>query len=382
MSIQSLSVKQARKLVVLSNDFHAHGKLKSASASQHSLAHLGYVQIDTISVVNRAHLHVLWSRNQHFNPSHLDRMFADKQMFEYWSHAAAFLPMKDYRFSLLRKQQIAAGDKHWRKREPKMMQSIKSIIAAEGPKKSADFKHKRASKSQWWDWKPAKIALEQLFMEGELMVLKRDGFQKVYDLTERVLPDGVDQSMPSQSEVCRYLIQRYLTAQGLGHLDNFTYLRKGLQKATMQQCLNDMIEDQTLCELEVNGGRYFALIDRLALLNKRLNRRVHLLSPFDNMVIQRQRLRDLFDYDYQIECYVPAAKRRFGYFCLPILYGDQLVGRMDCKAHRKQGVLEVKQRFWEKATKPPAHFEQQFDQALRAFAQFNDCNEVVISNKL
>ncbi len=381
MTVKKISPQQARKLIVLSNDFHHGRKLKSIQATLTSIEHLGYVQIDTISVVNRAHLHVLWSRNHHFKPEHLDQLFAQKTMFEYWAHAAAFLPTKDYHYSLVRKQQIAAGEKHWRTREPKMMREIKAIINAEGPKKSSDFKHKRTSKSQWWDWKPAKIALEQLFMEGELMVVKRQGFQKVYDLTERVLPASVTQVAPSQKHLCRHLIHSYLNVQGIGNVENFVYLRKGL-KSLMNQCVNEMFENNELCQISVNDKLYYALPDRLSLMNKRLNRQVHILSPFDNLVIQRKRLVDLFDYNYQIECYVPEAKRKYGYFCLPILYGDQLVGRMDCKVHRKQGVFEVKSLFQEKPIKDTQRYHKLLNQAINEFAAFNQCKEIILNAAL
>lgn len=223
--MQNLSKQQARKLIVLCNDFHHSKKLKSVAATLQSFNTLGYVQIDTISVVNRAHLHVLWSRNHHFKQTHLDSLFDSKSIFEYWSHAAAMLPMQDYKFSLDRKQQFANGDKHWYKRDLKMMEHVKDVIATQGAKKSSDFKHKRNANSGWWDWKPAKIALECLYMQGELMVQKRQGFQKVYDLTENVLPAEIDASIPTTEESCRHLIQRYLLTQGLGTAEHIAFLQ-------------------------------------------------------------------------------------------------------------------------------------------------------------
>ena len=372
----TLSKQQARKLIVICNDLHHNNKLKSLEATLESFNTLAYVQIDTISVVNRAHLHVLWSRNHHFKPEHLDMLFEKKQIFEYWSHAAAMLPMKDYQYSLFRKQQLANGDKHWHKRNPKMMAHVKEVISKEGAKKSSDFKHERKTKSQWWDWKPAKLALEQLFMEGGLMVEKRQGFQKVYNLTENILPVDVVIVPPTEKEFCRYLINRYLFTQGIGNADNIAYLRKGL-KPKIQIFLSQMYGDGELEKVVVKKQEYFALPERLSSLNNRLNRKVHILSPFDNMVIQRKRLKELFEYDYQIECYVPAAKRRFGYFCLPILYGNELVGRIDCKAYRKERVLYVKTIFQEKDIKTKDQYQKKLQQALTEFATFNQCDEVV-----
>ena len=379
--MHNLSNHQARKLIILSNDFHHNKKIKSAQGTQSSIEALGYVQIDTISVVNRAHLHVLWSRNHHFKQDHLESLFQQRKVFEYWSHAAALLPMKDYQYSLYRKHQIANGEKHWHERNPQMMSHVKNIISTEGAKKSSDFKHEPKSTNGWWDWKPAKLALEQLFMEGDLMVKKRVGFQKVYDLTERILPVHMMSAIPSIQDFCRYLCERYLYTQGLGNVEHIAYLRKGI-KPFLKICLEEMSDDGDLIKVVVNKRVYYALPERLKLLEKRLKRSVHILSPFDNLVIQRKRLKELFDYDYQIECYVPAAKRRFGYFCLPILYGNELVGRIDCKAHRKERILVVNAVFQDKTIKDKDKYQEGLKHALTDFAMFNQCDEVLYPSSM
>jgi len=373
----SLTKKQARKLIVLSNDFHHNKKAKSISATLDTFKTLGYVQIDTISVVNRAHLHILWSRNHHFNEAHLDKLFEDKQIFEYWSHAASMLPIKDYKYSLIRKQQFANGDKHWFDCDESVMTEVKEIIVNEGPRKSSDFKHQRNSNKGWWDWKPAKKALEQLYMQGDLMVLKRQGFQKVYDLTKNVLPVKLTCDLPTNDEYCRYLIKRYLLAQGIGTAENMAYLLKGLTNK-ITKYLQSMSENKELIKVSVNNQIYFALPEKIGLLNKRLQENVHILSPFDNLVIQRKRLIELFDFDYQIECYVPAKKRKYGYFCLPILYGDKLVARLDCKAHKQEKILRVNDIFYEKKIRKTEKFRLKMDHALSEFAAFNHCNQVML----
>ena len=380
LAMHKLTKQQARKFIVLCNDFHHNKKNKSLRATIESFNTLGYVQLDTISVVNRAHLHVLWSRNHHFNENHLDQLFHHKKIFEYWSHAAAMLPIKDFNYSLIRKQQVANGEINWYKNKPDLMDHVKDIISLEGPKKSSDFKHKKMTNSGWWDWKPTKLALEQLYMEGEIMVKKRQGFQKLYDLAENVLPSKIKTSMPTKEEYCQHLINRYLYAQGLGTAENIAYLRKGL-KPSVNECLNKMYEAGELEIVSVNQQEYYALPQRLTLLNNRLHKKVHILSPFDNMLIQRKRLLDVFDYDYQIECYVPAAKRKFGYFCLPILYGNDLVGRIDCKAHRKERVLKVNALFQEKIIKNQDKYNHELKMAIEEFAKFNHCNDVVIEKK-
>jgi uncharacterized protein YcaQ len=290
------------------------------------------------------------------------------------------LPMKDYKYSLFRKNQFANGEKHWYKRDLKMMAHVKESIEKEGAKKSSDFKHKRKTNSGWWDWKPAKLALEQLYMEGELLVKKRQSFQKVYDLAKNVLPNDLTPAIPTIEELCKHLIKRYLFTQGFGKAENIAYLRKGL-KPKVQSCLVQMYETGQLEKVSINQEEYYVLPERLKVLNQRLQRKVHILSPFDNMLIQRKRLKELFNYDYQIECYVPESKRKYGYFCLPLLYGCDLVGRIDCKAHRKERVLKVNALFQEKEIKDTEKYQTKLQQALTEFAAFNQCDEVVFNSK-
>ena len=172
-------------------------------AARRAIAHLGYVQIDTISVVERAHHHVLQARVPGYQPKMLDQLLHKREVFEYWSHAAAFLPMEDFRYSLPYKHAIKSGQQHWFKSpDQKLMQNLLDRIRVDGPLRSRDLESPRKKGVGWWDWKPAKKALEQLYMQGDLMVSDREGFQKAYDLTERVLPAEVDASMPNEQGVC------------------------------------------------------------------------------------------------------------------------------------------------------------------------------------
>jgi len=178
-------------------------------------------------------------------------------------------------------------------------------------------------------------------MEGELMVVKRQGFQKVYDLTERVLPSNIDTSTPSEEEYLQHLIINYLNANAIGTPGQITYLLKGLKASVRKLCVKMCIEG-LLITVTVDNQTYFALAGVHKLLNNKLTRnKVKILSPFDNLLIQRKRTKELFNYDYQIECYVPADKRKIGYFSLPLLWGRKFAGRMDVKMHRKTGVLNI-----------------------------------------
>ncbi len=297
----SLSLNEAQKLVLLSQGIHDENKIGSGkTATYKAIETINYVQIDSISVVERAHHHSLWNRAVNYAPLHIDQLLEEKQIFEYWSHAASYLPMVDYRYSLRRKNAIAQGHTHWFEKDKKNMAEVLARIKVDGALQAKDFKDTRKNKTGWWDWKPAKKALEQLFMEGKLMVVKRQGFQKVYDLTERVLPLGVDTSMPGEEEYFRHLIMNYLCANALGTPEQITYLLKG-QKKTAELYCKQMQEDGLLITVTVDNQSYFALPTINNLLRKRLSRsKVKILSPFDNLLIQRKRTRQLFNYDYQI----------------------------------------------------------------------------------
>lgn len=378
MSKARLSQQQACKLALLSQGIHRQSDFGAGKAAALSaIQQLGYVQIDTISVVERAHHHVLWSRCKRYQSAQLGALMKDRKVFEYWSHAAAYLPMQDYRYSLPRKRAIASGEKHWHPKDPKITKFVLDRINAEGPLQAKDFEHSKTSKSDgWWDWKPAKRALERLFMEGELMVSERRGFQKVYDLTERVLPENVNTSLPSTESFAQHLIMRYLSANGLGTPGHMAYLRKGIKPEIQKQC-DRMAEEGVLQKVAVGGLPYYVLAGFEQILRKPLSRtKVRILSPFDNLLIQRKRTKALFGFDYQIECYVPAEKRVYGYFVLPLLWGQQFAGRLDAKIDRKNGVLSVRNLHIE--TEQADEFVAALKSALDEFMVFNAGNSVKI----
>ncbi|WP_200768745.1 winged helix-turn-helix domain-containing protein [Vibrio nigripulchritudo] len=377
--MMSLSKPQARKLALLSQG------LPPKSPKSHSPAHtlnvmeqIGYVQIDTISVVQRAHHHVLWSRNPKYRPEHLDKLIADKKVVEYWSHAASFLPMKNYRYTLLRKVAIKSGEQaHWYKKDHKLMNHVITRIQEEGPLLAKDFESK-GTKINGWGAKPAKRALEYLFMQGDLMIPERRGFQKVYDLTERVLPSDIDVSVPSPQEHARFLVLNYLKAHGLGTIPEFVYLLKNV-KTEVTSAIQQLNEEGVIVEVDVEGSSFWVLSESLSLLDARLNRKqAKILSPFDNLLIQRKRASTLFDFDYLIECYVPEGKRQYGYFCLPILWNGSLVARADCKVDKKTATLNVLHLFLESSLKKKADFLEALEQELASFSAFNQCEHFKI----
>ncbi len=376
---ESLSIQQARKLVLLSQRLPPTGQNGSAiAATLSAIEHLGYIQIDTISAIERAHHHTLWNRNPRYKPSHLDKLLDDKQVFEYWSHAAAYLPMRDYRFSLLRKQALANGDQnHWYERDEQLMKTILRRIETEGPLMAKDFEN-TGKKSGEWESKPAKRALEYLFMQGDLMVPYRANFHKVYDLTERVLPTDIDTSIPDSEEYARFLIFSFLQANGLGQSVEIAYLLKNT-KALITTTLQEMVLGGELLQVSVGAVRYYVLPASLDLLSKKLARRkLKILSPFDNLVIQRKRMQALFNFDYSLECYLPGAKRQFGYFSLPILWNGKLVARMDCKVQRKKALLHINHLALEPRFSKIDECIVALCNELPSFLKFNSCRTILL----
>ena len=352
------------------------------AGARKAIQHLGYVQIDTISVVERAHHHVLHSRVPNFKPAMINQMLLDGDIFEYWSHAAAFLPMADFRFSLPYKHAIKSGQTHWYKNpDKKLMRELLARITLDGPLRSRDIETSTVKRGGWWDLKPAKKALEQLYLQGDLMVSDRAGFQKSYDLTERVLPSNLDSTLPTMEEFAAHLLDQQLRCHGLVSLKGLTYLRRNAQlRKTVKGLVNERLSQGTLEQVQLSSGEVYILqAGAFEQSLPRLNNRLLIVSPFDNSVIQRERLKALFQYDYQIECYVPAAKRQYGYFCLPLLYRGEFIGRMDCKAHRKESHLEIKLLHFE-----PHNFDEEllvasFVEAITQFSHFQKCDTVSLT---
>ncbi len=381
-----LSKKEAARLAL-----HSQGLLKKNPFGKgkggvlRALDQLGYVQIDTISVIERTHNHTFWTRLPNFNPEVLDELqVKDRKIFEYWSHAEAYLPIADYRFYLYKMRAIAAGEKHWHAPDKKMMKRVLDRFRGEGPLMAKDFKppedHQAAP---WWNWKPAKRALEQLFIEGKLMIVRRNNFHKVYDLPERVLPANLDTTLPTTKEYCRFLINRVIKAHGLVTEGEIGYLRKGIKKdikGTLQKMLGEG-EIQTISVDGILNQIFYTTEESLSELeNLRVSKNIHLLSPFDNCVIQRKRVQQIFDFNYQLECYVPAQKRVYGYFCLPILWGDKFIGRLDPKADRKSKTFFIRNLCFEPTFKDFEQVLQPLASKIRELAYFNNCQSIVIEN--
>jgi uncharacterized protein YcaQ len=347
---------------------------------------LGYVQIDTIAVVQRAHHHTLWSRQPDYDPDMLHELQgSDRRVFEYWCHGASYLPIDDYRYYLPRMRAYTDSERvrEWLNANGKLAEHVLDRIRREGPLTSADFSAPEGRKrGSWWDWKPAKQALETLFSTGELMVCERRNFQRVYDLTERVLPASVRTAMPSSEEVAHFAVRRAVSSRGLVSMDQ---VRWGwlADSTALREALEDFVRSGEIIPVRVVGldvQPQYAWTEALeaALKTRRRLREVRILSPFDSLVIDRRRLRALFEFDCKLECYFPAPKRRYGYFCLPLLWGDRFVGRIDPKADRKRKALLLRSVLFEPVFGQYEGLLPRLAAALRSFAAFNGCEQIVV----
>lgn len=375
--MSKIDLYTARQIILQSQLLATDNRLLGKEGTLQAIKQLGYVQIDTISVVERAHHHVLWTRVPDYEPNFLQTLdIQDRAIFDYWSHAASYLPIEDYRYSLVRKKNMDNGSGFWRLTDPVLSAHVLERIRKKGPLMARDFEKEKTTVDQAWMIPAINQVIRQLFMKGELMVAGRKGIQKIYDLPERVLPPETSSVMPSTGEYVEYIIRRNLLAHGLVRLGEFGYLLK-VPKKEFQAVLKKMIQSGEVVEVDINGlstGSYFAFrktIDNFSPTPKKL---FHILSPFDNLIIQRKRLAELFDFQYTLECYVPAAKRKFGYFGLPLLYGTQFVGQMDAKADRKTKILYIRNLEWNGKTSQV--MLKAFEKKLWAFAQYCGCQSI------
>ncbi|WP_222439141.1 winged helix-turn-helix domain-containing protein [Echinicola salinicaeni] len=354
---------------------------KGKHAVLNTLEQLGYIQIDTLSVIERAHHHTLYTRIPDYETRHLDELVKERKVFEYWFHAASYLPMRDYRFTLPQMLAVKGDKSHYYKAEPKVMQYVMDTIRAEGPKKARDFESQSKKAGSWWSWKPTKVALERLFMQGDLMICERNGMQKTFDLTENVLPEGIDLTVPKQMEFAEYLVKTYLHAYGFTSVKQITHLKKGtILRNKVNDVLTSMLEDGSIQKIDIEGIP--PVFIQSGLLDKTRNQnepKIHLLSPFDNSIIHRDRIKQLFDFDFRLECYVPKEKRQYGYFCLPILFGDTFIGRVDCKAHRKAKQFEIIHLHIENSNIPFESWLEPLAESIRQFASFNGCESLKLT---
>ncbi|MCY7361488.1 MAG: winged helix DNA-binding domain-containing protein [Ignavibacteria bacterium] len=382
---ESINLNEAKKIILKNQLLESVNKYNNKSELYQIIKKLGYIQIDTISVVERSHHHILWSRMPEYKSNMLsDLLEKDKLIFEYWSHAASYLPMTDYKYSLIRKNNFSKKNKTWGEANKKTIKMVYNRIKSDGPFQSKDFDDKKKGSSGWWNWKPSKDALDYLFHSGKLMISKRIGFQKVYELAERILPDSTDINIPSEKEFYKYLILNSISSFGISKQSEIMYLRK-YDRKIFAKVIKILLDEKLIVEVKIFGFEndiYYSSILNLDQLNSEKNTNlIHILSPFDNFIIQRKRIKELFEFDFQIECYLPQSKRKYGYFCLPVIYGDKFIGRLDAKAHRSAKLFQINNFFPEDKISMKSNVLKSYFKKLEEMKSFVGCDEIKDLNK-
>jgi len=388
MSELHLSMDGARALHLAAQGLLQPRRRKAAKGDVlDAIRRMEMLQIDTINVVARSPYLVLWSRLGDYRSEWLDELLAEGKLFEYWAHEACFLPIEDY--GLYRHRMLdpaAMGWKYsstWMRERAGEVAALLAHIRSKGPVRSSDFERPDGKSGGWWEWKPEKRSLEVLFTSGALMISRRHNFQRVYDLAERVLPGWSDAQLPALPEVRRTFALRTVKALGLARAGWIPDYHRTRRPHVVPAAL---AEEGLLLRARVEGWNEPVYIhpDHAALARQAADGALRptlttILSPFDPVVWDRRRALELFGFDYRLECYTPAAKRRYGYFTLPILRRGALVGRIDAKAHRRAGIFEVKAALFEPGLRTSEALVRDVAGALQRCARWHGCTQVSIN---
>jgi uncharacterized protein YcaQ len=318
-----------------------------------AIRHLGYVQIDTINVIERCHHHILWSRIPEYRTAALETAQSrEKSAFEYWAHALAYIPTDDYRFFVpAMDARRVKPHPSFAKVDPEAYATLLGRIRDDGPLSLRDIDDPLLEEKDhpWASRKPSKRLLSYGFWTGDLTISARTGMLKSYDLTERHFGWTARPAPATPLDFAGYLLERGLRTQGVVNLESMTY-GDAPAKADVARLVSERVTRGTLVPVEIEGlaranhwAEPAALDDLPSIV---ATRRLHILSPFDPLVIQRKRLAALFGYEHRFEAYVPAAKRVLGYFALPVLAGDRIVAAIDTKMDRKTGALTIQKWTW------------------------------------
>ena len=353
------------------------------------------LQIDTIHVVARSPYLVLHSRLGDYAPDWLDELLADARVFEIWAHEACVASIADWP---LLHAQMCAKEHHWARRNARRalaehassMHSLLAHIRERGPVRSSDFERREGNGGGWWQWKDEKRWLESWFALGELMVARRERFQRVYDLAERVLARaGIDRRQElvrpiNEDHLRTELILRSVRALGIARrvwIADYFRLRPSVAASELEPLLTAGL----LVPVRVRGWDepFYVHADHLAVVRTGAAGGLRattstLLSPFDPVVWDRQRAAELFGFDYRLECYTPAAKRRYGYFVLPFLHRGRLPARLDAKMHRDQRVFEIKGLWLEPGVRVDMALINGLASALRGTADWHGAERIEI----
>src|SRR3954449_4989033 len=341
-----------------------------------AVEHLGYVQIDTINVVERCHHHILWSRIPEYRRADLRHaQSVEKSVFEYWTHALSYVPSKDLRFFIpAMKRHKREGHKWLGTVRPADLRKVLTLIRRDGALTIRDIDDDVLVDKQhlWSSRKPSKRALQLAFYGGVLTISERNGMLKSYELMTRHFGWDKPPKGASPREVSNYLLDRALRAQGLVSLDSICHL-DAPSKPAIRRLIEARVRRAELVPVAIEGAgkqEHWARPEVLA-AHLEASDLVHILSPFDPMIIQRKRTQLFFDYEHRFEAYLPKEKRRFGYFALPVLVGEKIVAALDLKTDRKQRRLLVQKWSWVGgAAHRSKRLKRRIEQELHRFERF------------
>jgi uncharacterized protein YcaQ len=372
----SLSTQQARRIWLAAQALNPRRDWGDGSAAAHAIvAHLGYVQIDTIHVIERCHHHILWSRAPAYRRDDLHTaQSVDRSVFEYWTHALSYVAAEDIRFFLPAMKQHRETPRTWfGEVTPSDLRKVIRRIREDGALTIRDIdddvlvdKH-----HPWASRKPSKRALQRAFYDGLLTISARDGMLKTYELTERHFGWERAPRPASERQLNEYLLERALRSQGIISLDSACYL-DAKRKPALRELIEARIRRGTLVPVAIEGharSEHWAAPETLEEAHGFDPALVHILSPFDPLVIQRKRLGLFFGYEHRFEAYVPKEKRVLGYFALPVLVGDEIVAAIDAKADRAAGRLQINQWTWVGEGDPARH-KAAIEAELERFERF------------
>lgn len=381
----SLSLQTARNLHLAAQGLLRPTGRRARFADIHAtIRQMSLLQIDTINVVARSPYLVLFSRLGDYPINWLEETLASGELFEYWAHEACFIPREDY--PLLRHRMLDPSrlgwkyNAQWVEQHQQEIADLLAHIDANGPVRAADFATEKNTKPGWWAWKPHKRHLENLFSAGELMVVERRNFHRVYDLQQRVMPDWDDaQHALSEEDAVVSMLNHSARSLGIFRAAWLAdYYR--LKRVALKPWLETAQERGEIIPVQVEQlgemWLHHALLPQLETSPSATH--TALLSPFDPVVWDRRRALELFNFDYRIECYTPAEKRKFGYFVLPVLHRGVLKGRLDAKMDRQAQQLVIRAFWLEEGTRVTASFVNDVQRAITRFAQWQGASEVVI----
>ena len=352
-SAPKITKTQAKALWISAQGLHTKNYFgKGPQATAKVIEHLGYVQIDTINVIERCHHHILYSRISDYHQKHLHQAQShDKSVFEYWTHALAYVPTKDFRFFQARMQKNIKSPHSWYDSVKKEdLQKILRTIKKNGPISIRDIKDDvLVEKAHLWDSrKPSKKALQLAFNQGKLVISERVGMLKKYELAERHFNWDKNPKPANEKEIHKYQLERALRSQALVSLDSICHLEAS-RKPGIKDLIQKQITNHELIAVNLEGSEKVQHWMKPDLLKKKIEidfEQTHILSPFDPLIIQRKRLALFFDYQHLFEAYIPKEKRIYGYFSLPVLIGDQIVANLDLKIDRSSKKLLIQKWTW------------------------------------